>query len=571
MGVGYGGLQFSLFAKRKGVNFDRTVTLGRQNHFLNTETIQSMFERFSLPMTNTETDAILQNDYAENLFRYLGATKVDSIDASDYEGASIIHNLNEPIPTNLHCQYSCVVDFGSLEHVFNFPGALKNAIDLVEEGGYFISINPANNQMGHGFYQFSPELFFSYLANNGFFHIEVYMFLYRNLPYLFRVSEPQKIKNRVELVNNEPVQMGVLARKVEHRSKAVFPIQSDYHDTFWQQQNVDNKIQLPPLDQHINSVIQDFKAKVTSLSSWPETFSPHLINGFENYLHYQLIDPAVDVDFTADKTSSLLSRIQKALGLAPSAGKASVDINQFPVDDKAAGATNLKIEDEATDLTPSEYVDHRGVIIPIFPEVFSGSIIKALWDGTYETSEANELDGLIQPNEIILEIGAGCGFISSYCAKNPHTKAVYCVEANPALIEVIKLTHKLNKVGVTLYHEVLAKEAGEIDFYIHKDFWASGTHSFLGKPVKVKTTPFQQRLAEIRPTMLIIDIEGGEDGLFDDIDLAGVKKIMLEIHQPTIGRRGVKRLFDQLSEQNFHYDAWHSCRSIVTFSHIDRI
>lgn len=71
--------------------------------------------------------------------------------------------------------------------------------------------------------------------------------------------------------------------------------------------------------------------------------------------------------------------------------------------------------------------------------------------------------------------------------------------------------------------------------------------------------------------MLIIDIEGGEDGLFDDVDLTGVRKIMLEIHQPTIGRRGVKRLFDQLSAQNFHYDMWHSCHSIVTFSHVDRV
>ncbi|NTU63931.1 MAG: FkbM family methyltransferase, partial [Chloroflexi bacterium] len=228
-------------------------------------------------------------------------------------------------------------------------------------------------------------------------------------------------------------------------------------------------------------------------------------------------------------------------------------------------------EEKSADIKPIEYVHHRGVIIPIIPEVFSIQIIEALQKGTYETSEANELDGLIQPNETILEIGAGCGFISSYCAKNPHTKAVYCVEANPALIDVIRLTHTINQVQVTLYHEVLAKEAGEIDFYVHEDFWASGIHSSLGKPVKVKTTSFQQRLSEIKPTMLIIDIEGGEDRLFDGIDLTGVKKIMLEIHQPTIGRRGVKRLFDQLSEQQFHYDAWHSCRSIVTFSHIDRI
>lgn len=551
MGVGYQGLQFSLYAKRKGVNFDRTVMLGRQNHYLDAATVQSMFERFGLPIADPEVRAVLQHAYAENLFKQLGATQVDSIDASNYEGASVIHDLNDPLPDDLCRQYHCVIDFGSLEHVFNFPGALKNATDLLADGGHLLSITTANNFMGHGFYQFAPETFFGYLAKNGFTDIEVFMMLYRNVPYFFRVSEPRQIGNRVELVNNEPVQMGIFARKVEHRPQ-VFPIQSDYHDAFWQQRDVERKTEIPPVDPQLGALVQDFKARAAALIAWPETISPHLTNGFENHLHYQLFDPSVEVG--GSSAIRLLSRVQKALGLVTNPNKTSADPT-IPTE---------------TSLKPTEYLKHRGVTIPIIPGVFSEQIIQAVRVGTYEASEAGELDALIQPNEIILEIGAGCGFISTYCAKNPHTKAVYSVEANPALIDVIRLTHQLNKVQVTLYHEILAKAEGETDFYVHQDFWASGTHSFLGKPVKVKTTSFQQRLAEIRPTMLIVDIEGGEDGLFEGIDLTGVKKIMLEVHQPTIGRRGVKRLFDQLSAQDFHYDMWHSCRSIVTFSHVDR-
>lgn len=218
-----------------------------------------------------------------------------------------------------------------------------------------------------------------------------------------------------------------------------------------------------------------------------------------------------------------------------------------------------------------ECVNNHGVLIPIFPGVFSDNIIGSVRAGSYEAHEAAELDALIQPDEIILEIGAGCGFISTHCAKNPNTRAVFCVEANPSLIEVIRFTHRINQVQVTLFHEILAREEGETDFYLHEDFWASGTHSFLGKPVKVRTTPFQQRLDEIRPTMLVVDIEGGEESLFEGVDLTGVKKIMVEVHQPTIGRRGMKKLFDLLSAQGFHYDAWHSAHSVVTFSHVDRV
>lgn len=219
---------------------------------------------------------------------------------------------------------------------------------------------------------------------------------------------------------------------------------------------------------------------------------------------------------------------------------------------------------------PIECVDNRGILIPIFNQLYSDNIIQSIRSGTYESYEACELDSLIQSGEVILEIGAGCGFISSYCAKNPNTQAVFCIEANPALIPVIRFTHKINDIHAVLFHEILSPEEGESDFYLHEQFWASGTHG-IGKKIKVKTTLFQKRLDEIRPTMLIIDIEGGEESLFENVDLTGVNKIMLEIHPLIIGRKGVKKLFDLLSAQNFHYDMCHSSHGVVTFSHVDRI
>ena len=213
--------------------------------------------------------------------------------------------------------------------------------------------------------------------------------------------------------------------------------------------------------------------------------------------------------------------------------------------------------------------DNRGVLIPIVPGIFSEFIATCVSQGTYEGDEASILDALIEPGDVVLEIGAGCGFISTLCAKNPLTEAVYCVEANPNLIDVIKLTHRINKVNVTVYEEILAKEAGETDFFLHKDFWASGTHSSLGTPVKVKTTSFQSRLNALRPTVLVVDIEGGEESLFEAVDLSGVRKIMLELHQHIIGRTGMKKVFDLLSAQHFHYDAMHSTFCVVTFSHTD--
>ena len=218
-----------------------------------------------------------------------------------------------------------------------------------------------------------------------------------------------------------------------------------------------------------------------------------------------------------------------------------------------------------------ECFDNRGVLIPIVPDVASDFIAEAIRSGSYESHEVALLDGLIEPGEVILEIGGGCGFISAYCAKNPLTKAVHSVEANPNLIEVIKLTHRLNCVSVSVYHEILSKQDGEADFYLHKDFWASGTHKILGaSPIKVRTTSFQSKLDALRPTMLIVDIEGGEQNLFENVNLSCVNKIMLELHQQTIGGAGIKKIFDLLSSQNFHYETSRSKMAVVTFSRVNR-
>lgn len=291
MGVGYHGLQFALLTKRRKADYSRTITLGRQQHYLNPWALQTMFPRFGFTLTPEQEQDILKDDYAEGLFRTLGAVTTDSMDASTYEGANVIHDLNQPISRSLIRKYTCVIDFGTLEHVFNFPVALKSSTDMVEVGGHFLSVTVANNFTGHGFYQFSPELFMRYLAANGFTDIEVYLAPYRDFPHLFRVTDPQELNGRVELVNSERVQMGVLARKAKHLPEMVMPIQSDYQQA-WQGRKLEEHSRPPPVDPKIAASIGDLHQRAAWLLAWPETISPALVHGFENGLHYQLVDPA---------------------------------------------------------------------------------------------------------------------------------------------------------------------------------------------------------------------------------------------------------------------------------------
>ncbi len=60
--------------------------------------------------------------------------------------------------------------------MFNIAQALENCVKLCKIGGQILQAVPANGECGHGFWQMSPELFFSlYSERNGFIETEVFI------------------------------------------------------------------------------------------------------------------------------------------------------------------------------------------------------------------------------------------------------------------------------------------------------------------------------------------------------------------------------------------------------------
>ena len=169
--------------------------------------------------------------FADEFFRLLGAKEIVAVDRSDFEGANLLHDLNERFPESHRGQYSVVFDGGTLEHIFNYPAALRNCLELIRPGGYFITITPASNLMGHGFYQFSPELFFRvFSAVNGFAlnKIVLYNSSKADAPF-YQVTDPASAKGRNNLISSQPMYLAVLAQRVAIAPiLAQPPMQSDY-------------------------------------------------------------------------------------------------------------------------------------------------------------------------------------------------------------------------------------------------------------------------------------------------------------------------------------------------------
>lgn len=225
MGVDTHVLRLLCDARAKGISFSSTLMLGRQNYVLKITDLCR-----ALKITTMEASALYDQKYVEPLLKLFGAARVESIDNSPYEGASIIHDLNEPVPEHLKASFSCVFDGGLLEHVFNFPQAIKNCMEMVTIGGHFLGVTVANNFLGHGFYQFSPELYYRVFSSENGYVVED-MLLCETDPGAawYRVEDPETLGRRVELINKRPTYIMVVARRVcTAKILSVTPQQSDY-------------------------------------------------------------------------------------------------------------------------------------------------------------------------------------------------------------------------------------------------------------------------------------------------------------------------------------------------------
>lgn len=229
MGVDWHTARALIAARSSGVEFGRTATLGRQNLFATKSDIAAMLREYGLP--TDRVDAMdPQPEFADRFFELLGATELTAIDASSYEGARV-HDMNLPLPDSLRQQFDVVLDGGTLEHVFNFPTAIKNAMEMVRVGGHLFLQTPTNNFLGHGFYQFSPELFFRVLCAENGYAIER-MLIYETYPGSdwFQVTDPADIASRVELIGSEHRALLIVhaRRTADTPILASPPQQSDY-------------------------------------------------------------------------------------------------------------------------------------------------------------------------------------------------------------------------------------------------------------------------------------------------------------------------------------------------------
>lgn len=190
-----------------------------------------------------------------SFFRLLGFDSAVSADVSDYEGADVIWDLNQPAPPELRERFDVVFEGGTIQHIFDLKQVFTNIHDVLKPGGRVIhAMSPSNNHVDHGFYMFSPTLFADVYSAYGY-DIEA-LYLFDFVPFWYRgrfFSSPFRVyryePGSLDHLSygrwgNHQTSLFVVATKKPGASAARTPQQGQYR-AIWRQDHEDSSA--PPV------------------------------------------------------------------------------------------------------------------------------------------------------------------------------------------------------------------------------------------------------------------------------------------------------------------------------------
>ena len=239
-------------AIKDNIFFGSILQLGKQDVYLDRNIYNKIFNQ-----VNNKAIEIK----AEEFFLNLGFCEVSSLDASGFEGADYIHDLNQKIPASLEEKFDCIFDGGTLEHVFNFPQALQNIDRMLKIGGHVIHNLPSNNHLDHGFYMFSPCALWDYYVANGYEIVKFYLYEYSINPsrlwatvYEYRPGEIDHLS--IGGWKKHPISIWFVAKKSHANVTYIIP-QQGYYQKIWKTEHEKSSTEI----KNLYTLIKNFVKK----------------------------------------------------------------------------------------------------------------------------------------------------------------------------------------------------------------------------------------------------------------------------------------------------------------------
>ena len=231
MGVSIGRIKLlNEIIKLNKINLDKALTYGVLHTNSSNKSVARVLKKETLKDL-AEEEILHQND----VFNQLGFIEINSLDYYPHEKPTFTLDLNKPLSSEYVNKYDLVYDGGTMEHCFNVPMVLENTIKFLKRGGTVVHVNPMSGQVGHGFYQFSPTLYYDFYAANGFDNLKMEIYIQlskREYVYTIPNNKLNKFVNVPRCFMGARAFIHFSARKTQEVDEIVFPIQAQYKNHF---------------------------------------------------------------------------------------------------------------------------------------------------------------------------------------------------------------------------------------------------------------------------------------------------------------------------------------------------
>jgi hypothetical protein len=111
--------------------------------------------------------------HASVFFDMMGMDEYVDVDKFATDRPVLQLDLNLPVSDALHERFDLMIDGGTVEHIFDVRAVMQNVCSMTRIGGHVVHM--ATFQPDHGFYAFSPTLFYEFYLANGFADPECYL------------------------------------------------------------------------------------------------------------------------------------------------------------------------------------------------------------------------------------------------------------------------------------------------------------------------------------------------------------------------------------------------------------
>ena len=184
---------------------------------------------------------------------------------------------------------------------------------------------------------------------------------------------------------------------------------------------------------------------------------------------------------------------------------------------------------------------------------------RSLLRGRYERHKVRQLRNRVEPNDVVLDVGAGIGLTALYAASMVGAENVLCVEADPRAVDLAEANFAANAQDIEVLRAaaVPAGDPAEVDFHLNEELGRSSLTPRAGDvgTVTVPTVDIAPLLPARHVSVLNVDIEGGERDLLMAIDDFGdVRILLLSIHEQVVGYERTNRLLARLFDAGFALD-----------------